>query len=692
MVNPHCSIFRIITAIFRASEFLGFLRDSILVSLQRNPEDYLARQKAQEEEDKLEKIKHRPRFSDRRSETGNKDGTKRRSYAANVDEEAQRIAREYRAKRRSLNLDKKTDNSDRSLEHPKVPTRVRRKVSLEKKESEELKVKTDNFDKLNPESASSPRQNQSPEPTSPRSSTSPPRPSTKRKAAPPPPCSNKTASPPSSCPSKIPIPESPTKTQAPESPTKTQAPESPTKTQAPESPTKTPVAESTTKIPVPESQKQPSRPPRRKRKESDEKKPIIVDKEETKSEPVVYVNVNVKTDIVDTQETPETVDTKLNIKSESADDNVELIPKSNIDDFIFDTNLTGKINGETEESLLDTIIKDIPSLRSDQKLTEQSEETVIVANVKSALETRESENLNGYTEEVIIPSKRKDIECEITPVKVESKRGKFQPPESNRIEFREIVQEIVQEDNDSDIEVEIVVSSDKRNLKDSDLNDDDIVDGYFDVIKPAAFKRSDDLDNAFNKLITFEDSDKIKDNKDTISVKSDISDASSDPPPLPDSAPPLFALIEGLELTKVPSETEIAETVTETEEDSPRLAAEVLQILEKSELVPVKASIAMATAVGEHPVSASHEMPLPDEPLSPRSPEHPGSPIADLPASIFSMRVRSPPVRDEDVRSPTRDLHISRKLEVDVDGHRSDSDISDDEGTAKGHFSPGIYF
>lgn len=86
--------------------------------VQRNPEDYLARQKAQEEEDKLEKIKHRPRFSDRRSETRDKDVTKRRSYVSNVDEEAQRLAREYRAKRRSLNLDKKTDNSDRSLELP----------------------------------------------------------------------------------------------------------------------------------------------------------------------------------------------------------------------------------------------------------------------------------------------------------------------------------------------------------------------------------------------------------------------------------------------------------------------------------------------------------------------------------------------------------------------------------------------
>ena len=653
--------------------------------MQRNPEDYLARQKAQEEEDKLEKIKHRPRFSDRRSETGNKDATKRRSYVANVDEEAQRLAREYRAKRRSLNLDKKTDNSDRSLELPTAPSRVRRKVSLEKKDNAELKVKTDNFDKFNPESASSPRQSQSPEPTSPRSSTSPSRPSTKRKAAPPPPCSTKTAPPPPSCPSKIPIPESPTNIQAIESQTEITVVE---KAPVAASPAKISVTESTTKIPVPESQKQPSRPPRRKRKESDEKKPAIVDK----SEPVAYVNVDFNKDTIDTPVTQETKHTKLEIKSETADDNIELIPKSNIDDFIINSDLSVKINGETEESLLDTIIKDIPSLRGDQKLTEQSEETVIVANVKSDLQTAKSENINGHTEDIIIPSKRKDIECEITPVKVESKRGKFQPPQSNRIEFREVVQEVVQKDNDSDIEVEIFVTSDKHNLKNSDSIDDDLVDGYFDVIKPAAFKRSTELETAFDKLITFQDIDiKFKDNKDTVSIKSDISDASSDPPPLPDSAPPPFALTEELELIKVPSEPEIAGTVTETEEDSPRLAAEVSEILERSESVPVKASITMATVVGEHRIPAGREMPLPDEPLSPRSPEHPGSPIADLPASIFSMRVKSPPLRDEDVRSPTRDLHVSRKLEVDVDGHRSDSDISDDEGTGKGHFSPGEF-
>ena len=607
--------------------------------------------------------------------------SKRRSYVANVDDEAQRLAREYRAKRRSLNLDKKTDNSDRSLEIPTAPTRVRRKVSLEKKDNAELKVKTDNLDKFSPESASSPRQSQSPEPTSPRASTSPTRPSTKRKAAPPPPCVVKTSPPPPSCPSKIPIPESPTNKQTLESQTNKSIEEKvPVAT-----PPKTSVADSTTKIPVPESQKQPSRPPRRKRKESDEKKSVSVVKEESRSEPVDYVNVTITKDIVDTQET---VHTKVEIKSEKKDDNTEAIPKSNIDDFIIDSDLSVKVNGETEESLLDTIIKDIPSLRGDQKITEQSEDTVIVANVKSDLQT---ENINGYTEEVIIPSKRKDIEYEITPVRLESKRGKFQPPVSNKIEFSEVVQEIAQKDNDSDIEVEIVVTSDKNNLKDSDLIDDDIVDGYFDEIKPAAFKRSDELETAFSKLITFQDIGKVKDNKDTISIKSDISDASSDPPPLPDSAPPPFALIEELDLKKVPSEADIEETLNKTEEDSPRLAAEVSEILERSESAPVKASFTMATAVGEHHMPAHREMPLPDEPLSPRSPEHPGSPIADLPASIFSMRVKSPPLRDDDVRSPTRELHVSRKLEVDVDGHRSDSDISDDEGTVKGHFSPGMF-
>ena len=593
---------------------------------------------------------------DRRTDTGDKDSVKRRSYAAKVDDEAQKIAREYRAKRRSLNLDKKTDNSDRSgklaeFEHPVAPSRVRRKVSLEKKDSEELKVKTDNFDKFNPAGASSPRYSEtdaSGGSLSPRSSTSPPRPSTKRKAAPPPPCSNTVSTPPPSCP---------------------------------------------TRIPVLESQTQPNRPPQRKRKESDEKKQALEKEDKQADDPVVYVNV----DKVNNE--PE-LETKLEIKTETADGKIdkytELMPKSNIDDLIVKD--LSNLNGETEESLLDTIIKDIPSLRKDQKLEEQNYNTVIVANAKSDLESLPSGKLNGHIEEVIVSSKKKDIECEISPVKTQNTRGKFQPQESTKIEFREVEQEIVQQESDSDNEIVTVHQQKHSNSKDS--YEDDNVDGYFDVIKPAAFKRSDDLGFTFQKLISFPDTEKVKDTKDTISIKSDISDASSEAPPLPDSAPPPLPLFDEPALKKVPSDSKITEIVAQTESEP--VCAEVSEYFTETDSVPVKASPIMATVVGEPIITTKHEIPSPEEslsPLSPRSPETPGSPISDLPASIFSMRVKSP-VRDEEIVSPSRDIgsdivHIGGKLDVDVGDQRrdigSDSDMSDDE-SAEGIFTPGKAF
>ena len=652
----------------------------VFLLFQRNPEDYLARRKAKEEEEKLEKSKHR-RFSDRRSENSDKDPAKRRSYAANADEEAKKISREYRAKRRSLNLDKKSDNSDRplkvtGLDQPKAPSRPRRKVSLEKKETEELTIKTDNYDKSIPARASSPkgpaplsprqsqspepaplspRQSQSPEPTSPLSSTSsPPRPSTKRKAAPPPPCSNISVSPPPSSPTKIPLP-------------------------------------------VAETQVQPSRPPRRKRRESDEKKPVVEIKQEQESRTVeesVYVNVDNKV-VLDTKQdnkVDEIVNEATDIVNETTDIKIETVhidihkdktnlPKSNIDEYIVDTETTK--SNEIEESLLDTILKDIPSLKTDQKLEEQSDSTVIDTNIKS-----DSDYVDKNIEDIIVPDKKNDIECEITPVIIQSNRGKYQPPESVKIEFQEVEPTAILNDSDSDNDVVIV---NQQEFGNENLNDDvDVIDGYLDLVKAAAFKRSDDLDNTFQKLISFPDTGKIKDTKDTISIKSDISDASSEAPPLPDSAPPLLPLLEEISLTKVPSQTEIPDIVAEKSEP-------VCTEREVSEIFEAKLTeIEMATAVGDPRISATHELPSPDEPLSPRSFEHPGSPIADLPASIFSMRVKSP-VRDEDVRSPTRDIggeitHMG-KLEVDVSEQRrqitSDSDLSDNEEPAEGIFAPG---
>ena len=474
-----------------------------------------------------------------------------------------------------------------------------------------------------------------------------------------------------------------------------------------------------TKIPtpVPETQTQPNRPPRRKRKESDEKKPVIEKKQDQHSkqpeEPVVYANVDNEV-IVDSKENSkideiliETVANKTETVHVKSDEDNEVLPKSNTDSYMVDSELN-KVNDKTEESLLDTILKDIPSLRKDKTQEEDGDNAVIVSNVKSELEILQPVQTNKNVEDIIVPDKKKDVECEITPVKkedieyeitpvkIQSNRGKFHPAESVKIEFKEVEQEVTLNESDSDNEV--VTVSQQVFDKDSLDDDFDTLDGYLDLVKPAAFKRSDDLDSTFQKLISFPDTGKLKDTKDTISIKSDISDASSEAPPLPESAPPPLPLSDQIGLTKVPSETEVSEIIVETESTPVSSQREVSEIEVETE----STEIIMATAVEDPLISATHELPSPDEPLSPRglrSPEDPGSPISDLPASIFSMRVKSP-VRDEDVKSPTRDIggeiaHIGGKLEVDVAEPRrhimSDSDLSDTEEPAEGIFSPGKY-
>ncbi|XP_046549946.1 serine/arginine repetitive matrix protein 2-like isoform X2 [Haliotis rubra] len=101
----------------------------------RNPEEYTARKRAKEEEERAEKLRHQ-----RRGGSG-KENIKRHSYTSKPDEAVQ-AAREYRIKRRSLHLEGKSETGTESptvvrrpLESPRQSPRQthRSKISSESK-------------------------------------------------------------------------------------------------------------------------------------------------------------------------------------------------------------------------------------------------------------------------------------------------------------------------------------------------------------------------------------------------------------------------------------------------------------------------------------------------------------------------------------------------------------------------------
>ncbi|XP_067679136.1 uncharacterized protein [Haliotis asinina] len=101
----------------------------------RNPEEYTARKRAKEEEERAEKLRHQ-----RRGGSG-KENIKRHSYTSKPDEAIQ-AAREYRIKRRSLHLEGKSETGTESppvvrrpLESPRQSPRQthRSKISSESK-------------------------------------------------------------------------------------------------------------------------------------------------------------------------------------------------------------------------------------------------------------------------------------------------------------------------------------------------------------------------------------------------------------------------------------------------------------------------------------------------------------------------------------------------------------------------------
>ncbi|XP_053394858.1 titin homolog [Mercenaria mercenaria] len=648
----------------------------------RNPEEYLARQKAQEEEEKLEKSRFQRRYaSDKRSD---KDVAKRKSYVPprTVDDEAQKAAREYRQKRRSLNFDKRSDHSDKSNTGKASDSSNAQKHSSSEKKSNEkpLKIATDNTDSFSPESASSPRTSKT-GPTSPRSTTSPPRPSTKRKAAPPPPISTSTSS---AAPSVTPVSPSASTTESPSSPPVQQVaveasstkpvpqPRSPhskipkpvTNQESQNSKPSTPQNSSEpvssvqgeNKSSTPHEIQQPSRPPRRKNKSFLHES---FEKEQNRKSKEIAVNVD--------------------IKNSPAESSVAIsnVPESKPGDILPEPDSYN----DKEDSLLDTIIKELPAFQREKP----------VKDIEINHTTKEEVlPVNGTVEEVIVANVDSNVECEIKPVKVDKPRGRLiESYGISKIEFtdKQIELDRVNVD-DSDDEKELIINVQKLSYSERKVSlESDEPDGYKEHIKPVAYnKRGEDLQQAFEKIIAFPDKSKLKDTKDTLSIASDISvsSAGSEAPPLPDSAPPPLPCIGNSDLHLSSSLSEVNEVIKP--EVTEKIEASKLPQTEESEKVEVIETIELKETKEVETNPEMSEIPEITEKASPREVV---SPISDLKASMFSMRVTSP------TRDMTGEIQTNGELTVDTDigkkGGSSDSDMSDDEEayTVTGTFTPG---
>lgn len=615
---------------------------------QRNPDDYLSRRKAQEEEEKLEKSKYPRRYQ--KSDTGEKDVTKRRSYyVPRPDDEAQRIARDYRQKRRSLNLDKRSDNTDKSTDSAVgAPHRSKRETNQDRKDTDKpLEISTESGG-FKPESASSPRAT-SPDiskgPKSPRSAVSPPRPSTKRKVAPPPPCSNKSAA--FSAPAYI----SPIATSAESSTPSTQstaASSKPSTTFTPASdkpaaseprsnklipsestpkqqelpkptepvtvvkPVENTEAKKEQTVEQPQEIPKPSRPPRRKKKSVEEDK-FVPDNRKSN-------DISLTADIAVKKEKPQVIAEADFVK-----------PK------------------QEEDSLFDAVIKELPSLKTEIPVDESAIQVTVVRKEESLPVNKTVITVNGDDSEG---------ESVIAAVKVDKPRGKLLDTDitSSQIEFvgkdlGKVEEKAAESDNEDVVLIQTV-----PNAVEPDLMEVDAPDGYLDPIKPVNFVKAADagLEHVFSKILTFEDKQKVKDTKDTISIASDISSAGSEAPPLPDSAPPALPVVAP------PTDIqEIVEPITSSKVES--LHSEM------ADTIP--------------------------EVTEPASPREVSSPISDLKASMFSMRVTSP------TTGISNDVKSNGVLTVDVGERRrnssSDSDLSDDEQdrpAITGTFTPGTHF
>ncbi|XP_052778199.1 uncharacterized protein LOC128215553 isoform X2 [Mya arenaria] len=585
----------------------------------RNPDDYLAKQKAQAEEEKLEKSKYQRRFhSDKRAD-GDRE-YKRRSYIPTSSDDNSRASREARSKRHSLNLDKRSDNSDRSSGIPVAPGRTGREKGT-KSTNRPLSVTTDNQESFSPESASSPRSNNTQESKSPRSPISPTqRPSTKRKIAPPPPCLQQAQSAPTVVDitpvilpqSKIPKAVQQTIIVDTEKEVNETKPEQIENIQASLAKTE-PTTETPKQTPV-----TPNRPPRRKKKSEENRSFLhdIVHSKDNNEQDNIAATVNIE-----------------NIVS------VESTVEDNVPSAV-----------ENEDSLLDAVIKELPSFKSEIPVQEES----------VAVKTITFQETVPEHEKKTIESVDSQDDSEIRPVKINKSRGKIVESDLlSKIQFQD--REITEKsaiDIDSDIEEDVVIS--KTNKRKVSMGD--APDGLVEEITTVTITKTadDDLQQAFDKILTFPNKDRLKDNKDTISISSDISSTGSDAPPLPDSAPPpLPTFAPPKSLSSGPEE----------------LNGEMAEVLVES-IEPVRSEV--VETAPEHTDS------VPEITVK-ASPREVVSPIDDLKAEMFSMRVTSP------TRQLDGDVHLNGALEIDV-GHRdTDSVLSDDErqSLGRGSFTPG---
>lgn len=595
-----------------------------IVYFQRDPEDYFAKQKAQEEEERLEKSKYQRRYDKR----PDKDVVKRKGHAPPrpVDDDAQKAAREYRQKRRLLNLDKRSDNTDKKVASQ---SEDHKHSGIEiKSNKKQLKVSIDTTDTFAPESASSPRTSKT-GPTSPHSASSPPRPSTKRKAAPPPPISPTiaTQSPLSSPPIEVASEASTTKagpTPQPRSP-HTKIPKPVTNHESQNSKPSTPQIDLEPTSPIqitPDEILSPNRPPRRKRK-SQEFLHDSVQKEQNRKSKEIAVNVDQKDNSVD------------DIIRENG------VPQSNNNNTLPEPDSYN----DTEDSLLNAIIRELPTFQREKVVNESENKPTINT-------TEETYPINDTVEEIFVANNNTNVESEIKPEKVDKPRSRLIG--RNNITNIEFTDRITEPDRviDSDDEKDLVIDIDNKTYRDHKVSlEANELDSDLDLIEPTAYqKKGEELWQTFDRIIAFPDKATDKDTKDNISIASDISvsSAGSDAPPLPDSAPPPF----------------------------PCPVSEVSEIIEPEETVKVETQRPeMADVIPEITGKAS--------------PREVISPIDELKASLFSMRVTSP------TRDMGGDVHMNGELTVDTSsgrkGNHSDSDLSDDEQTSNdtGTFTPG---
>ncbi|XP_052248907.1 uncharacterized protein LOC127856627 isoform X2 [Dreissena polymorpha] len=540
----------------------------------RNPEDYLAKQKAEAEGDRVDKSKYQRRSKGETRTDPEREYRRRSLDPSKLDAESNRDAQN---KRTSLNL----DPTSRASGIPVAPAREGRRRP--KSTGGNLEVSTETSDAFVPESASSPVHC----PVSP-----PSLPSTKRRFAPAPP-------------------------QGPNNP-----------------------SASTTIVPsagskIPTLVKQPIINENLD-KDSHRGKKVVGAlgegklSEFSKSEPHRPPRRKSKRDQVEDSESV-VVDRVLETGNEK--------PARPIKD--------------STALLLHEVMKELPNLKLEQPVEESKLEISSVSKAESVpcKANRNKDTINHGLE----------LESEIKPVIV-GKPNISELTLSSGIILKEKLPDVyVANKSDSEDDEVVIVTNQKKPI-DKASEPDEI--GCIDEIIPEHLGKGD-FHQAFDKILEFPKHTKQKD-KDTISISSDISSTGSEAPPLPDTAPPPLLLF-------APSLTplkQVKDPVTE------KMTSE-LEVMDTMD----------AEDIQNHESERHNLIPELSEKASPRELT---SPIDELKASMFSMRVTSP--RSDAVNGTRNEVCTNGELRIHTgeSSSESDSDMSDiDDETVTGTFSPG---